>query len=368
MNLLFLQRLDRAGGGSRASLANTLQALRDNRPEWGLTLATRDAGPLGKKAAQMGVGHFTAAMPHFRKLWQRPAFALACRSLAARTAGLKLDAILSNEWMTAPHAMQAARFLRIPPMSYVRDFAAVARGRKYQLHRMDRLLCVSESMRQALIGAGYDPEKVRAVYNPVLRPAGNEPDEALRARILERSQVNRWLFYLGRISPRKNQIEAVETLRHLRDITGERWGLLLAGDTDADYEAELDRMIANSGLDAEVLKLGLVERPGWLFDVADAFVMTSKSEGLARVLIESFLCGKPAFALPQDGLEDIYGDAMPIFVPSSREPADLAAKIAASLAAGDSLRNHTREIRETLGIRHSVASHIASFEAAVRMD
>jgi glycosyltransferase involved in cell wall biosynthesis len=96
--------------------------------------------------------------------------------------------------------------------------------------------------------------------------------------------------------------------------------------------------------------------------------MTSKSEGLARVLIESFLCGKPAFSLPQDGLEDIYGDALPFFVPASRNPADLAEKIAASLAAGDCLRNHTREISQLLQNRHSLSGHIASFEAAVRVD
>lgn len=368
MNLLIFQRLDQAGGGSRASLATTLRALRETRPEWGLTLATRDVGPLGKKAAEMGVNHFTTAMPQFRKLWQRPAFALACRRLAARASAFKPDAVLSNEWVTAPHALQVARRLQIPAMSYVRDFAAVVRGCKYQLHRMDRLLCVSESMRRAMIGAGYDPEKVRTVYNPVLKPVGNEPDEVLLAKIREKSRVDRWLFYLGRISPRKNQIEAVETLRHLRNITGEQWGLLLAGDADEEYEAELDRMIAASGLGAEVLKLGLVERPGWLFDVAEAFVMTSKSEGLARVLIESFLCGKPAFALPQDGLEDIYGDAMPFFVPSSREPDDLAKKIAASLAEGDFLQRHTREIRDTLEIRHSLAGHVTSLEAALRMD
>lgn len=368
MNLLFLQRIDQAGGGSRASLAATLGALRDMRPEWKLALATRDAGPLGKKAAAMGVKHFTAGMPHFRKLWQRPVFMLACRRLAGRAASLDPDAVVSNEWVTAPHALEVARRLRIPAISYVRDFAAVGRGRKYQLQRMDRLLCVSESMGQAMIGAGYEPEKVRTVYNPVLKPAGNEPDEALLARMREKHQVNRWLFYLGRISPRKNQIQAVETLRHLGEITGERWGLLLAGDADADYEAELDRMIASNGLEARVLKLGMVDRPGWLFDVADAFIMTSKSEGLARVLIESFLCGKPAFALPQDGLEDIYGDALPLFVCNSRDPLCLARKIADGLANGDSLQRHTREIREMLELRHSLAGHVASFEVAVRMD
>lgn len=368
MNLLFLQRLDEAGGGSRASLASTLRGLREHRPDWKLTLATRNAGPLAAKVKRMGVDHFTAAMPHFRKLWQRPAFLMACRDLASRAAGLKPVAIVSNEWMTAPHAMQVARSLRIPAMSYVRDFAAVVRGRKYRLHRMDRLLCVSESMRQALIGVGYDPAKVRTVYNPVLPPAGEVPDETLHAKVRERSEVDHWLFYLGKISQRKNQIEAMETLRHLRSTTGQRWGLLLAGDTDEAYEAELDRAVAAAGLDSVVLKLGLVEAPRWLFDLSDAFILTSTSEGLARVLIESFLCGKPAFSLPQDGLEDIYGETMPFFVSPARDPAALATTIAAGLADDSRLQQFTRQISDHLAIRHSVPAHIASFEQAVRMD
>jgi len=368
MNLLIFQRIDRAGGGSRASLATTLGALRESRPEWKLNLVTCNAGPFGKKAAESGVGHFTMAMPPFRKLWQRPAFGLACRRIAALAVDLKPDVILSNEWVTAPHALEVARRLEIPSMSYVRDFAAVVRGRKYQLHRMERLLCVCESMRQALIGVGYDPEKVRTVYNPVLRPVSQAPDEEILANIRAKAGVDRWLLYLGRISQRKNQIEAVETLRHLRLITGERWGLLLAGDAEEDYETELDQMIAASGMDSVVLKLGLVEMAGWLFDLAEAFVMTSKSEGLARVLIESFLCGKPAFALPQAGLVDIYGNIMSSFVPTSRDPTALAAKIASNLSDGDLLRRHTCEIKEALQIRHAPASHVASFEAAVRMD
>lgn len=368
MNLLILQRLDQPGGGSRASLAATLRALRDARPDWRLALATQTAGPLAAAMIEIGVDHFTAAMPPFRKLWQRPAFALACGRLAANARPFAPGVVLSNEWVTAPHAIGVARRLRIPAMSYVRDFAAVARGRKYQLHRMDCLLCVSGSMRQAMIGAGYDPEKVRTVYNLVRRPEGFEPDETLRTRILLRTQIDHWLFYLGRISPRKNQIEAVETLRQLRHITGERWGLLLAGDSDAGYEAALDRAVASAGLGAEVLKLGMVAKPAWLFDVADAFIMTSKSEGLARVLIESFLCGKPAFALPQDGLEDIYGDAMPCFVPSSRSPARLAEKIATSLADTATLRASTLKIMDDLETRHSPAGHLASLEAALRMD
>lgn len=367
MRLAFFQRLDQAGGGSRASLRATLHALRELRPDWPLLFATQEDGPLGRRAKELGIAVLRTEFRRFRKPLERLVFWRECRKLAAALGGFSPEAILSNEWVTAPHALSVARRLGIPAMSYVRDFAAIERGRKYQLHRMDRLLCVSESMRQGLIREGYDPEKVRTVYNPVLRPVVREMDPAVAAKIAGASGVDRWMLYLGRISSRKNQVAAVETLKQLREISGQRWGLLLVGDEDDTYVPEVDRAVAAAGLENVVLRLGMIPEPGALFELAEISLMTSKSEGLARVLVESFLCGKPAFALPQDGLEDIYGDAIALFVPSTREPSVLAATIAAGLADGEVLMSLVRKIQDIFAERHSPAGHVTSFEAAVRM-
>lgn len=140
-----------------------------------------------------GVSHRVAVLPRFRKPWERPAFLRECRILAELLAGHKPDGILSNEWVTAPHALEVARHLGVPALSYVRDFAAVKRGRKYLLHRMDRLLCVCESMRQALIDTGYDPAKVHTVCNPVLQPVASEPEDEVHARLLGMPPMDRWL-------------------------------------------------------------------------------------------------------------------------------------------------------------------------------
>jgi glycosyltransferase involved in cell wall biosynthesis len=365
MNLLFLQRLDQAGGGSRASLRTTLRALRGQRPDWRLALATGNLGPLSHQSLEWGVNHAVMTMPHFRNHLQRPAYWLACRCLAGWARTIRPDVILSNEWVTAPHALSAGRRLGIPAMSYVRDFAALERGRKYKLHRMDRLLCVCESMRRGLIGVGYDPEKVSTVYNPVLRPAFREPTPELRDRILGHADVDRWLLYLGRISPRKNQIAAVETLRCLRGKTGQSWGLLLAGDADESYASQVNKAVAAAGLKDAVLRLGIVPEPGWLFELADASVLTSKSEGLARVLIESFLCGKPGFSFPLDGLEDIYGEELPFFVPERAAPENLAMTIAAAVDNTSLCDERTERLRIMLEQRHSLECHVNSFEAAL---
>jgi glycosyltransferase involved in cell wall biosynthesis len=365
MNLLFLQCLDQEGGGSRASLRTTLRALRGHRADWRLAIATGNLGPLSRQVIEWGVDHAVMTMPHFRNHMQRPAYWLACRRLAGWARTIPPDVILSNEWVTAPHALSVGRRLGIPAMSYVRDFAALERGRKYQLHRMDRLLCVCESMRRALIGVGYEPDKVLTVYNPVLRPALCEPDPVLRDRIRGHNGVDRWLLYLGRISPRKNQIAAVEMLRRLREITGQSWGLLLAGDADESYAAKVDQAAAAAGLKGAILKLGMIAEPGRLFELAAASILTSKSEGLARVLIESFLCGKPGFSFPLEGLEDIYGEALPFFVPERAAPEDLAMTIAAALENPSLCHGHTEHLRIMLEQRHSPGNHVASFETAV---
>jgi glycosyltransferase involved in cell wall biosynthesis len=368
MNLVIFQCLDRAGGGSRASLSGTLSAVRDGRPDWNLKLVTRESGPLSRMAEKRNITHHLARFPRFRKAWEKPWFWWDCRKLAESIAGFSPDGILSNEWVTAPHALAAARHLGIPAMSYVRDFVALKRGRKYQLHRMDRLLCVCESMRRGLISAGYDPSRIFTVYNPVLRPVSREPAPEVRARISGQTGVDRWLLYLGRISPRKNQIAAVETLRRLREISGQRWGMLLAGDADEAYAAELDRFVLSAGLQDAVLRLGVVAEPGWLFELSEASIMTSKSEGLARVLIESFLCGKPAFSHPLEGIEDVYGNELAAFVSRESDPGDLAEKILTALADGPQLRARTEKLAGEFEERHSIRHHVEAFERAVRCE
>lgn len=368
MNLVIFQCLDRTGGDSRASLSGTLSAVRDERPEWNLKLVTREFGPISRMAEEWSFTHSMARFPRFRKVWEKPAFWRDCRSLAESITGFSPDGILSNEWVTAPHALAVGRRLGIPAMSYVRDFVALERGRKYQLHRMDRLLCVSESMRRGLISAGYDPSKVFTVYNPVLRPMSREPASEVRERILQQTGVDRWLLYLGRVSPRKNQIAAVETLRRLREISGQRWGLLLAGDADEAYAAAVDQAVTSSGLEGAVLRLGMIAQPGWLFELAEASIMTSRSEGLARVLIESFLCGKPAFSYPVEGIGDVYGSELDTFVTRESDPGDLATKILEALANRQQLRYQTERLANELEKRHSVPHHVEAFERAVRCE
>lgn len=356
MHIVVLQRLDQAGGGSRASLLGTIRALLELRPGWKVTLVTENTGPLAAAATATGAGHLQFKLPRFRKPLERLVFPSACRRIADTLKPLKPDVIISNEWVTAPHAGRIASLLDIPSASWVRDFAAIDRGKKYHLHRMDRLLCVCESMRDGLVAAGYDPAKTAALYNPVLAPPATGPGAGA-------PDGGPRLLYVAKISARKNQIAAVEVLRHLRSSTGENWSLVLAGDSDPDYERALDEHLEQSGLFPFVRKTGHVSDPGSWYRTTDASILTSEREGLARVLIESFLCGKPGFAFPIEGITDVYGDATDRFVPKTLDPTALASTIADAFADRALLENTVNALSERLAARHSLEGHVSHLEA-----
>ena len=109
----------------------------------------------------------------------------------------------------------------------------------------------------------------------------------------------------------------------------------------------------------------MIAEPGWLFEIAQASVLTSKSEGLARVLIESFLCGRPGFSFPLEGLEDIHGEDLPFFVSARPAPEDLAATIASAMEHPQLCQERTERLRIMLQQRHSLESHVSSFATAI---
>ncbi len=361
MNPVFIQRLDQIGGGSRASLTGTLSAIRELRPGWRASLVTASRGPVSDTVEKLGGVVLESSLPRFRKPLSRLFFGPACAMLAGKLKTFRPTHIISNEWVTAPHARRVAARLGVPALSWVRDFAAVDRGKKYELHLMDGLICVCDDLRDQLVGAGYDPAKVHAVYNPVKAPGkADAPPPVIPD---SHAGIDHWLLYVAKLSPRKNQIAAVEVLRELRRTTGASWGLALAGDADAAYAERLDAHIRDTAMESSVLRLGHCPDPGPWFRHADATVLTSGREGLARVLIESLLCGTPGFSFPIEGIRDVFGAETGRFVPEDDAPASLAACIAAAFRDRDGLEGDVSRLRHFLAERHSREAHVDTIGA-----
>jgi glycosyltransferase involved in cell wall biosynthesis len=125
---------------------------------------------------------------------------------------------------------------------------------------------------------------------------------------------------LGQISPHKGHDDAVEAVRRL----GEGYRLLIAGQGDLKYAAELKRKTA--GLAVEFL--GFVSRTEFFRNV-DILAVPSWEEPFGIVLLEAMASGVPVVSTNRGGPLDIICSALHGVLVAPRDPQALAGAIEA---------------------------------------
>lgn len=123
------------------------------------------------------------------------------------------------------------------------------------------------------------------------------------------------LFFAGRLQP----IKGLDTLlRAAHLLPGDARGvirILIAG--DGPERARLERERDELGLQSIVSFLGPRSDVADLLHCADAFVMTSISEGLPMALLEAMATGVPCIATAVGGIPDLFAGGAGILVPVS---------------------------------------------------
>lgn len=202
------------------------------------------------------------------------------------------------------------------------------------LKRADRLLCLSESIRQEAIACGFRPEQAVLAPNGVdtqrFAPATPAARAGARAELALADDTFVALF-VGRLVERKS-VDVL--LRAWAESTAARRGrLLLVG--DGPERARLEAMARELGIADRVHFAG--ERTDTLgfYAAADAFVFPSRREGLPNALLEAMSCGLPSIATRIGGCVDVVTEGSGILVPAD----DVGALSAAlDLLAGDAAR------------------------------
>ena len=120
---------------------------------------------------------------------------------------------------------------------------------------------------------------------------------------------NEFVFgIIGQITPRKGQLELIETFaenqKNLPDST-----LLIVGapmfNQDHDYLEKIKRTIKKLKIERKVKFLGLRNDISAVMQAIDALVVNSKSEALVVVAIEAMACGTPVIATDVGGTSEI---------------------------------------------------------------
>jgi glycosyltransferase involved in cell wall biosynthesis len=179
-------------------------------------------------------------------------------------------------------------------------------------------------------------------------------------------------FFLAVGNPRTEKafedlIDAAAILRE-RKRYKRNFLMIVAGKLiDSDYCRMLNRRVEERSVQGYWRFLGYRNDTTALYSAADAFVLSSRSEGLPLVILESMMAGLPVVATCVGGVPDVVGDNGLLVEPSN--PKQLAGAMERMINE-DGLADHLgRTGREhalsTYGVDRMVDDYIACYEALV---
>lgn len=192
------------------------------------------------------------------------------------------------------------------------------------LAQATRVFAVSESLKRVACDAGIAEDKVRVVGNgvdttrftPIPRSQARE-----RLRIPSTAKV---LITVGGLVERKGFHRVIDCLPALIERFGDVRYLVVGGASpEGDMGAALRAQTARLGLQDYVIFTGPVE-PAKLrvpLSAADVFVLSTRNEGWANVLLEAMACGLPVVTTDVGGNREVVRDDLGIVVPFGDEHA-----------------------------------------------
>lgn len=148
---------------------------------------------------------------------------------------------------------------------------------------------------------------------------------------LQRVPRERWptktgftLVYVGRLEPVKNH---ALLLRAFRSALSSMPGLRLWMVGDGSERKKLESLAVELGISAQVTFWGLQLDVAPFFSAADAFIMSSKSEGLPVSLLQAFSVGLPAITTSVGGMAEVIRLTQAGITVTAADPSEMAAAI-----------------------------------------
>ena len=114
------------------------------------------------------------------------------------------------------------------------------------------------------------------------------------------------ILFLGRVNWKKGLDRLIPAMVHLPEAE-----LLVAGDDDQGYRADMEALAGNFGVGSRVHFLGPVHGPDKSALLASAHVLAlpSYSENFGNVVLEAMAAGCPVVVTPEVGLARVVGDS-----------------------------------------------------------
>ena len=214
------------------------------------------------------------------------------------------------------------------------------------LKQVTRLIAVSDSIRDYMLGLGHPAGSISVVPNGV--PIVDDAQiDRIYAEPLFKSP---WSWTLGTIAlfrPRKGTEILLEATAQLVKQGLDVGVLAVGGFETPEYEQSLRDMTAKLGLNDRVHWVGFTQKVNQHIPSMDIFVLPSLfGEGLPMVVLESLALGCPVVASRVEGIQETIRDAVDGCIVNPGDPAALAARLQSLLAAPDELKRLGQQGKE----------------------
>ncbi len=190
------------------------------------------------------------------------------------------------------------------------------------LKAADRVVCVSQHLADAVGDLGIKRSKIAVVYRGIDYDRFHPGDATYVRRRLGVADSERLLLSVGRLVPVKGfktLLDAYEKLLAQRSD----FKAVIAG--CGPLRATLQAQIDNFGIGDRVSLLGnkTADELAELYRAADLSVLSSHSEGIPNVLLESIASGTPFVATDVGGVSEIADPTRDLLVPAN-DPVSMA--------------------------------------------
>jgi glycosyltransferase involved in cell wall biosynthesis len=189
----------------------------------------------------------------------------------------------------------------------------------------DRVIAVSDSLRQLALGLGLPSDRAVVVGNGVdtakFQPVDRQTARS-RFRLPPQAKV---LVTVGALVERKGFHRVIDCLPELLARHPDLYYLVVGGASpEGDMDAALRAQAARLGLGERVRFLGPIppEALKWPLSAADVFVLATRNEGWANVILEAMAVGLPVVATDVGGnREVVVSEELGSIVPYGDQPA-----------------------------------------------
>ena len=173
------------------------------------------------------------------------------------------------------------------------------------LLKTDQLIVVSQDLAECAINLGMPAEKIDVVYRGVNQECFQKSDRQQARLICEVDQDAIVLMWSGRFEPVKNPLMLLRVAAKLVERWGDRLQVVVTG--DGSMRRKMFDLRCALGLKKCVRFHGNLNQQELAvrYNAADLILLTSHSEGVPNVLLESMSCGTPFVATDVGGVSEI---------------------------------------------------------------